>query len=363
MKGKKKIRFIIVVIIILAVFFIVRRKIELAHAPVVGNRPIMVHTVYAQKRDIKKQKEYLAEVQPFNQADISARINATVENVYVDESSVVKKGDILADLDQRDLRAKLSSAEAELSSADENLAYWQAEYRRDEDLFENGAISEEERDRAKNNLAQALARDTEAKENVAYLKTSLSYATITAPFDGVVARRMVDPGDLATVGKKLFIVNDQSQMKLAFEVPQEDIPFLKKGQMVSFKSRGKTVEVPISDIFPSLDKGKVVTVEAFLPKDTKFLSGEFVSVSVTVLKKKDVTVVPKSAVVFSDKKAPFIFMVENNKLKKFPVQIGLITENWVEVKNVSAGQPVVDGSYLSWSLLSDGQTVIAGSKQ
>ncbi len=357
----KRRKVIIVGIIVAAVLLIARRKVELSHAPVVGARPIMVHTVSARKRDIRDQREYLAEVQPARQAHMAARINAQVDKVYVDEGSVVRRGDLLAALDQRDLKAKLAAAEAELSSAAENLSYWRSEYERDEDLFKNGAISEEERDRARNNLASARARDARAKENVALMKTGLSYAAIRAPFDGVVAGRLIDPGDLAVVGKPLFILDDRSRMKLVFEAPQEDLPFLKKGEEVSFLRGGKTVEVPISNIFPSLEKGKLVTVEAILPGRTGYVSGEFVPISVTVSERKDVTVVPKGAVVFPDGEPPFVFLVANNRLKRFPVEVGMVTEDWVEVKNIQPGQAVVDGSYLSWSSLSDGQTVVTGS--
>jgi len=132
---KKKNRIIIAVIILFAVFFIAKRKIELAHAPVIGQQPVLVHTVYTQKHDITEQREYLAQVRAFNQANVSARINAMVGNVLVDEGSLVKKGDVLAKLDSRDLEAKLSAAKAALLAAEENLSYWKAEYKRDEDLF------------------------------------------------------------------------------------------------------------------------------------------------------------------------------------------------------------------------------------
>ena len=360
---KKKNIIIIAVIILLAVFFILRRKIELAHAPVVGQQPVMVHTVFARKQDISEQKEYLAQIQALRQANVSARINAVVKNVLVDESSLVKKGDVLAKLDSRDLEAKLSAAKAMLLSAEENLSYWKTEYGRDENLFANGAISEEERDRAKNSLAQAQSGYTQAKENVNALNANLSYAEIIAPFDGIVARRMVDPGDLAAMGKPLFVVNDQSRLKLVFAVPQDDLRLIKKGQKVLFKNGQSKADVSITNIFPSLEKGKVVTVEAYLKAGAKFLAGEFVPVKVVILEKKDVTVIPKGSLMFSAKGEPFIFVVKDNKLKKVEIKTGITADDWVEVKNISAGESVVEGSYLSGSALSEGQVVSSGGKK
>ena len=243
------------------------------------------------------------------------------------------------------------------------MAYWKSEYDRDEDLFENGAISQEERDRAKNSLAQAQSRYTEAKENVDYFNAALSYAKITAPFGGVVAKRVVDPGDLATIGKILFVVNDESRMKLVFEIPQSDISLVKKGQDVSFQYKGKALHTAVSNLFPSLTNGKVMTVEAYLNEDIGLLSGEFIPVKVTVLAKKDVTVIPKASVIFTKTGSPLVFMVQEGKLKKFSIETGIITEDQVEVKNIQSGQAVVKGSYLSAGALSDGQAVQLGGRK
>ena len=117
-------RKLIIVLIVLALFFILKRKIELARAPVFGEKPILISVFYSQKRDIKSFREYLAKIEPINKANVSTRVSATVEKIFVDEGSRVEKEDLLAELDKKDFLSKLNSAREFLSSANENFNYW-----------------------------------------------------------------------------------------------------------------------------------------------------------------------------------------------------------------------------------------------
>jgi RND family efflux transporter MFP subunit len=346
-----------VIIIVLVTFFILKRKIELARAPVFGRRPVLVSVFYSQRKDIKNFREYLAKIESINKAKVSTRVNAMVEKIFVDEGSVVKKGDLLAELDKKDILAKLNSAKQALSADEENFNYWQKEYKRDENLFEQGAISEEERDRVKNNFAQAKAKLENAKENVQFWQANLNYTEIKSPYDGVISKRFVDVGDLATVGKPLFIVEDRSKFKLGFDVPQEDIQFIKKSMPVFYKNKNGFNQAKVTNIFPSIAEGKILHVEAYLDNKDGLYVGAFVPVKVLVAQKKETVVVPKSAVIKMSRFKYFIFIVEGGKLKKYPVVLGLSSDMFVEVKNLSPGVAVVKSPYLSWTKLAEGEPV------
>jgi len=350
-------RKLIIVLIVLALFFILKRKIELARAPVFGKRPVLVSVFYSQKRDIKSFREYLAKIEPINKANVSTRVSATVEKIFVDEGSSVEKGDLLAELDKRDILAKLNSAKQVLFAAQENFNYWQKEYTRDENLFKQGAVSEEERDRAKNSFAQAKANLESAKENVRLWQANLSYTEIKSPYTGVVSERFVDEGDLAVPGKPLFVVEDRSKFKLSFDVPQEDISYLKRGLSVFYKANNQLKQAKITNIFPSVSPGKILHIEAYLNDKDGIYAGAFVPVKVVTAEGKRVIVIPKSSVTKVSNLKPFVFIVEGGKLKKYPVVLGLSSDMFVEAKNLASGVAVVKNPYLSWTKLAEGEPV------
>ena len=353
----KRRNIIIWLIIILGLFFIIKRKIELAHAPVFGKRPVLVAVFYSQKKDIKNFREYLAKVEPINEAKISTRVNAIVEKIFVDEGSVVKKGDLLAELDKKDILAKLNSAREALSAAQENFNYWQKEYKRDENLFKAGAISEEERDRARNSFAQSKSKLENAQENIKFWQANLSYTEIKSPYAGVVSKRFIDPGDLATVGKPLFTVEDRSKFKLAFDVPQEDAKFIKKDAAVFYKAKNKLQQLKITNVFPSIAQGKILHIEAYLDNKDGLYVGAFIPVRVLIAQKKGVVVIPKSAIARMQNLKPFVFIVKEGKLKKYPVILGLSSDRLIEVKNLGPNVAVVKNPYLSWTKLAEGEVV------
>ena len=361
----RKKRLVLVGIVLLALFFVVKRKIELMRAPVFGKRPILVSVFYSRKGEIERFAEYLAEVRPVRTAKISTKIPAEVQEVYVDEGSVVKKGDVLAELDKREILARLNSAKGSLSSAKENFEYWKKEYERDETLFQAGAISEEERDRAKNNFARAQANLKTAEENVNFWQAELDYVEVKSPYDGVISRRFVDPGTLATVGKPLFELEDRSVLKLVFDVPQADLSFIKKGGYLLYRSGGKWRSAKITNIFPSLNLGKTLRIESYVKPDGSLYVGEFVPVKVLVARKSDVVIIPKSAVCMGANSHPFVFVVKGNRLKRYPIVLGITSGRFVEVRNLKVGMPVVENPYLSWTKLSEGQAVkvLGGDKR
>ncbi len=360
---KKRARMIFLVIIVLAVILIVKKKIELATAPVVGKQPLLVSVFYSQRRDLSVFRDYLAVVEPINKASVSTRIAAEVKDVFVDEGDEVKEGGLLAKLDDRDINAKIESAKAGLVSAKENFDYWQKEYERDEALFKAGAISEEEFDRAKVAFAKGKAALSSAEKRIDELSAQLDYLQIKSPYDGIVSKRFVDPGDMAMPGRPLFLIEDRSRLKLCFDVPQEDVGIVKKGGAVYFSVNGKEFSATITNVFPSLDNGRMVRVEVYVDPIPDLKTGEYVKLKVLTARKQDVIVVPESSIVRQDGKRPYVFIVEKGRLKVFPVITGIKSKGFVEVRNLPEGVAVVKNQYLSWTRLSDGEAVKIRNKR
>ncbi len=346
-----------VIIIALAIFFLLKRKTELSRAPVYGIKPVPVVVCRAQKTDISEQVEYLVHVEAANTASVSSRITSSVEKLFVDEGSRVSKNDLLCLLDGRDLRATLNKAKQEEIAAAENFKYWDQEFKRDRNLFTQGAISEQERDAARNSFYQAKTGLRASHDAVNLYETRLSYVKILSPYAGVVSKRFVDVGDMALPGKSLFKVEDRSVLKLSFDVPQDDLPFLKTGQVISYLLGGEKKKAAVSSLFPSLNPGRMLHVEACPENMDGLIPGVFLSAKILKARRKNVVVVPETAICRPEPGNPYVFTVKNKKLKKVAVITGFRNGKMVEVSNLSEGTVVVENPYLSRINLSEGETV------
>ena len=355
---------VILIIIALAIFFFLKRKSELSHAPIYGTKPVPVVVCRAKKTDISEQLEYLVHVEAANTASVSSRITSRVEKLFVDEGSRVKKNDVLCLLDDRDLRATLNKAKQEEIAAAENFKYWDMEFKRDRNLFTQGAISEQQRDAARNSFYLAKTGLSASQDAVKLYEARLSYVRIISPYAGVVSKRFVDKGDLAMPGKPLFTVEDRSTMKLSFDAPQDDMLFLKQGQGLSYTVNGEKKTAVITTVFPSLNPGRMLHVEACPESMNGLIPGVFLSAEMLTVKREKVVVVPETAICRPSSGNPYVFTVKNKKLKKIEIFPGLRNNEMVEAGNLLEGTLVVKNPYLSRINLSEGETIqIVGASE
>ena len=150
--------------------------------------------------------------------NLSARIPAAVEQVFVSAGDRVKKGQKLIALDARDIRQKLAAAEAQLGQA-------RTEYERAQKLFETQATTDQM-------LTAARSMFNAAQAQVEEVKVMLTYAQIESPIDGVVTERRIEAGDLAAPGLPLLAVYDPLRMRLEAPVPVRLVDRLALGQAV-----------------------------------------------------------------------------------------------------------------------------------
>lgn len=200
-------------------------------------------------------ESYPAVVASERTAEIATRMSGTVEAVHVDVGARVHKGDALVSLDAADVRARVAAARAQ-----ENLA--ERSYGRIENLHADGAASQQELDQAKAALEGARAQRVEAEAQEAY-------AVVRAPFDGVVTRRNVDPGDLAAPGRPLFTVVGSHGLKVVADLPARRAGTLSAGDTVDVRMDGTVHSAHIVRVVPALGPGsRTFRVEALLDADT-----------------------------------------------------------------------------------------------
>lgn len=178
------------------------------------------------------------EIQPLNTVSVGSQVSGTIEKLYVDFNSKVKKGDVLLEIEPSVLQASVDEAKASLVSAQSQRNYAKSEYRRNKTLYNEGFISRAEMEQSQTTYEQAEQSVKRMQSQYDRAVTNLGYATITSPVDGTVIAREVDVGQTVAASfqtPNLFkIAEDLSQMQIETSVSEADIGVIKEGQAVTF---------------------------------------------------------------------------------------------------------------------------------
>ena len=133
-------------------------------------------------------------IEPVTSVTVGTQVSGIVSKLYVDYNSVVKKGQVIAELDRTNLTSELNRAKAELTSAQSTLSYETANFQRYQTLFNKGLVSANDYESAKLSYEKARKTVNSARESVQKAQPNLGYATITSPIDGVVLSKSVEEG-------------------------------------------------------------------------------------------------------------------------------------------------------------------------
>ena len=200
------------------------------------------------KQDIVTSVTATGTIEPVTSVDVGTQVSGIVSKLYVDYNSEVKAGQVIAELDRTNLLSELESAQANLRSAESDLAYQKLNYQRFNSLHQQGLISTNDYDKAKLSYDQAVQTVNQRRENVKKAQTNLGYATITSPINGVVLSKEVEEGQTVAASfntPTLFkIAQDLTQMRVIADVDEADIGEVREGQRVTF-----TVDAFPDDVF------------------------------------------------------------------------------------------------------------------
>lgn len=205
-----------------------------------GPKPslMQVETVKAEKGTISNEVTATGTIEAIKTVTVGTQVSGTIEAIYVDFNSVVKKGQLLAKIDETTLRAQVNQTAAQVASAKAEMVYQQANFDRVKALYDKQLVSKADFDQAQYNLSKADANYKMAESEHQRSLTNLSYASIYSPIDGVVLNRAVDEGQTVAASfntPELFaIANDLTQMEVQADVDEADIGQVKLGQKVNF---------------------------------------------------------------------------------------------------------------------------------
>ena len=334
-------------VLVAASLLIVRNKKKELDGTPPPARPLMaVNTAAIQYGNLADTRKYLGILRAGVSGQVSSQLTARIIAVRVREGNVVKKGRIVAILDSRIQRDNEKSLAAQVDAAKIALATYGGIYHRDLVLYQNKGLSREALDRSGMARAAAEARLKALESSLANARVQLSYTRLTAPYNALVTRRLMEPGDLALPGKPIIAIDARDQgYKLLVTLPQDIFPVLKAGDPVQVVPGGGTkgaVAAAISSLYPAGPAGMLPICEVDLAARPFGLpTGSAMGVVFTVARARGF-IVPQRAVLH-EASGNFVFVVDKNEAVRV-VHVDMLAQNPERacVKgDLAAGQKVV----------------------
>jgi RND family efflux transporter MFP subunit len=232
---------------------------------------------------------------------VSTRMMGWVRKIHVREGQSVRQGDLLVSIDDSDLRAKKAQAEAGIVEAKAVLANAEKMAERFEKLYADKSVSKQQLDDVLTGRDRAAAGLKMAEAGLAEVKVHLSYLSITASSDGLVARKMIEEGDMANPGMPLISLESTGAMKVVAHLGEKDVASVKVGDPVTVDVTSleeAVFEVLLDKVVPAANPGsRTYDIEALLEDpDPRLRSGMFARVSVPVGTRQAV-LVPTEAII------------------------------------------------------------------
>lgn len=298
---------------------------------------------------------------------VGTQVSGIVNKLYVDYNSVVKKGQVIAELDKTNLISELNTAKANLASTESNLSYQSANMKRYLTLYKKGLVSADEYENALLAYRQAKEQVASSRENVQKAQTNLGYATITSPIDGTVISKSVEEGQTVAASfntPELFtIAKDLKNMQVIANVDEADIGGVAVGNRVNF-----TVDAYPDDTFEGVVKqvrleatttNNVVTYEVVISApnaDLKLKPGLTANVTIYTKEQANILSVANKALRFTPTKETVgkdmkivdckgknkVWTLNGNTLTAHSVNIGQSDAMHTQIiSGIKAGQSVI----------------------
>jgi membrane fusion protein, multidrug efflux system len=290
-------------------------------------------------------------LEPKVDARLRAEISGPVQQTYADEGMRVRRGALLARIDDSAVRDAYLSARSAVRTAEAALKNAQRNGERASRLAKAGALPERDLETALWNATNAEAALADARARLATAEKQLSHTQVRASIDGVVSERQIAPGDVVQVGAAMFTLVDLRTLRLEATVPVEELGRLRPGSPVEFGVSGfdRQFRGRIERINPAVDPAtRQVRIYVSVPNaEQALVAGLFAEGRVATDARRAVAV-PLSAV---DRRgtAPIVHRVKSGRVDVVPVQLG-VTDEAAELVEISAG-------------LAQGDTVLLGSAQ
>lgn len=312
---------------------------ETPRAPAASRPSLTVKVVPAKWSPHVAVEEVVGTVRSKQRALVEAKVSGRVLEYSATPGTSVKAGGLLARLDVQEIQAKVDQARAMLDQANRD-------FDRQKQLIASNATTRQEFDAAEARVKIGTGALNEAE-------TMLGYASVTAPFDGVVTRKLADVGDLAMPGKPLLEIEAPTSLRFEADLPEAILDRVKLGDRMAVRLT-QVVEGIVSEISPVADPvSRTFLVKLDLPPSEGLRTGQFGRVSVPVGEAR-LLLVPQGAVLKRGQ-MEIVFVAQAGKAALRLVKTGKVLEGRVEVlSGIEEGEQVIVSDI---ARLTDGQPV------
>ncbi len=329
----------------------------------VGLRVRHVEVVRVTTEDVVYMEETTGSFLAEADVDIRSEVDGVIEEIFFEEGSEVKKGDLLIKLRDEEYRLKVATDMARKKEAEADYALARRSTGRMDRLYKEGVISAQEYDDSSSNAESKKAALESIHAVLAFAEEKLDDTSIVAPISGIVSKRFVDVGDYVSEGTTdLLNIIDIDPIKLEFTVPAKYYSYVKLNQDVSVSVEAYPYEEFTGKVYYINPKVAIETRRfqcyAKIPNpDGRLVPGFFVLVKLTVAEHRDAVVIPEEAIL-SEEGISYCFRVEDGGAVRTVVAPGIrLKDGMIEImKGLKPGDSVVvRGQYV----LSDGDRVEA----
>ena len=296
-----------------------------------GSRGVPVEVEPVGRQTISLFFETHGTLEAENEVDLVARVSGPVTELSSEEGRRVRKGEVLARIDDREIVAQLTVAKVRLDEA-------QQSYDRTKNLFEKELVSRDAFD-------QALAAFESARGDVERLEVQLAYTRIEAPFSGLVVQRYVKFAEHLQTGARLFRISDFDPLLCPIQVPERELARLRVGQRAELTVESfadHRFQAEVLRISPVVDSGSgTVKVTLNVAGEGKLRPGMFANVFLEMANRPDALVVPKAALAL-DSLGNTVFVANEGLAERRDLELGFQNDSHLEVlSGVQEGERVV----------------------
>ncbi len=298
-------------------------------------------------------------VEPERKVEVFSRLAAYVKQLVKEEGDYVKESDVLALLDDTEIRISYEQAKIQLEQALLSLEEAEQNYIRNKELISKELISEQEYQTQEAQYKQRQLDHQNRLEDFKNLELQLNYAKIRALSEGFITERLIEVGDRVTANQQVYTIEDFKPLLIRVYVPTSDAIKLKEDMTAEVTTevlKGSAFTGNVKLINPRIDvqTGTVkVTVEVY-DETLRLRPGMFVAVRIVIGQKENALVIPRKAILYKQNKT-YAFILNGNRVAQREIMLGLTEEDDAEVnEGLAEGDTIVtvgvDG-------LKDGQRV------
>lgn len=305
---------------------------------------LAVSVVPAQVREIERAIAVSGPVAPVEEMQLGVEVSGLrVTGLYVDVGQFVRQGQVLLELDARTLGSDLAQARAAYAEAQAGASLAQANLRRAEPLAAGRYISAGQLDELRAARNQANARVATARAALDAAQLRRDFAELRAPADGIVSKRLVQPGQVVGAGTELLRLIRDGRLEWRAELAEAELAQVNEGDPVVVSARSGTVEGQVRAVSPGVDaQTRTGTVYTDLPEPEGLQAGAYVQGRILV-GAAQALVVPAASVVQRDGNSVVFTVDANNVVRHVRVGTGSRVQGWVEIREgLTAGTRVVE---------------------